>query len=601
METDAQEVLIDDDDEFKNHEQLISNSIAKLIDKAVSIENTETLAIDRIVDVVEKGQRKGFVKFKYNVRMAHGYVPTNKAIEYTIFDKDKAIESDTVNRYCLRSKMSKKERDELEKHRGTNKEMSGDIAIKEASVDAKKFFLESLPALNVTWKQLFYTMLDSTGNKDERIMKVIGSQYIPTPMIANMVDTEMLFQKYNNNAMILTNAGTAKSTTYARMGVKVLNRPSQAGMVGASVSNKVSEGNLVGSGCLVLDEFHKLEDESNIFDVLLNYMQSGMVFGAKLNAPVVKGTKTITFMDNVSSKGPKYFEENSSEMRKFLDLLTAHDKADMVGKRICHLLYGNNFRVISQTRDVTELSDKINMVSKQAISEKKKTIEEFLASDSVIKWIELKDEEYISEIEDILQGIDNDKLRTFIQGHLVYGVKQLRFAAIKLAIAENLDCFYTDKKLSLIAKTVILPAALKHYQLFKIANEESFSFFYNPKIKRLCELMNQGIAIQTVCEKLNMRLSDASRLYEMNRGAKKSQINRDYNMQIFLEAIETEDAENYFIDKTGSSKRTYYRIKAQYFKKKNQESKIDAIIKQEMGATLEDKIDEHVSDLLSKK
>jgi len=601
MENNGQDNWIDIENEFKNKETIVTDSKAWEIYKRISVEHTERLVIDRIVDVVEKSHRKGFVKFKYKMRMAHGFVPTNKAIEYTIFDKDRSVETDTLDRYCLRIKMSKKERDELEAHRATNSEMSGDIAIKEPPVDSKKFFLEHLPEVGITWKQLFYTMLDSTGNKDERIMKVIGSQFVPTPMEENELKTEMIFQKYNNNAIILTNAGTAKSTTFGRMGVKVYNRPSQAGMIGASINNKVSEGNLVGSGSLVLDEFHKLEDESNIFDVFLNYMQSGIVSGGKLNSPEVRGTKTISFIDNVSCAGPNHPDENAGEMRKFLDLLTSHGKADMCGKRICHLLYGNKFRVVSQSREGVELYARICMVGKQAISEKKEMINALLSSDIIMNWIQVPDDEYIGNLREIQQGIDNEKVRSFIDGHIDYGVKQLRFAAVKLAIGENLECFYMDKKPSWIAKMVILPSALKHYKLFKIANEESFSHFYNSKNVRLCKLMDQGIAIQTACEKLNMRLSDASRLYEQYKGTTKSQINKDRNMQIFLEAIDSEDALNYFMDKTGCSERTYYRIKTEYFKKKKQEGLIDIVVSQGLEKPLEDKIDEHVSDLLKKK
>ena len=351
------------------------------------------------------------------------------------------------------------------------------------SFDAKKVF-ERLGQEGVKWPEMVNYLLDDTGTKDERIINLVKSQMVRFPL-----SEHMLWQPFNNHAICLTNTGTAKTTTYTRIGIKPSSDYSVPGLVGTvKEKGEVQLGTLAGTGTVALDEFTEEVNSNNteIVNHILDYLEQGYT-KRSLSTPIeCVGTKAVTLLGNCSDLNPK-----PSEFRKAIVKIATADSLARVGRRFGLIYFGNDFKKVQNKRRDIEAVSKLRVLINSALNQNEVKIKRIL--NMCLDWLEEEDKEYKEKVMSYSRHCSENLLNEFIYGN-ARASSRIKMAGLKQAIVDNLDKITISKGYKKLVNEVILPEAKKNYQKFKEYNYKSFDKMVDKKMMLFEELVRAGVS-----------------------------------------------------------------------------------------------------------
>jgi len=274
------------------------------------------------------------------------------------------------------------------------------------------------------------------------------------------------FQEYNNHAIILTNSGTGKSTSFERItGELPAEGFSVPGLLGAAEQSKggkwtVTTGSLSGSGTAVFDEFPNKKDP--IVPALLGYLRKGQgnrELAARVNC---NGTKAVVFLGN-------YNKLCAEDLQSNIVSLATSKALDRVSNRFGHILYGY-FKPVGEHKENEFKSFYYRTIINYMILKNERKINSlFRRAES---WIQKSDKKYSEFALNYSEYVKYDSMRSFIRGFAAH-IPRVRCGGLKRAILEHLDKIDETLSTKIVWKELIKPSAEHYYTLFKQLNKET--------------------------------------------------------------------------------------------------------------------------------
>lgn len=407
--------------------------------------------------------RQGFVETEQQYRVLYSKIP-NTNTTYTILDMNGDRERGTQQMSLL--KYDKKEYTGP----GVGEVRENDHFAKLVPpVDADEL-IQKIEDSDITWKDYIKLLADDTGQKDDRLIQLGLAAKIPLPNDEN----REFWQSVNNHALSVLETGTGKSTLYSRLqGAQPSSDWSEAGLIGSVDFNtnsdrKTTVGALQGDGMYAFDEFPEVnKDQTSIFKRILNYTESGEAKRDIVQQVVVHGTKTLIFFGN-----PPLKEISERDFKRILEKLAGDGDLKRVGRRIGHIYYGEDFKTVDATDKNASQVRFLRLTVNEIINQSYTNIKILLQMAK--PWLQKRDEQYGEELQKYVGYADED-VRNFISGH-TRATSRIKCAALKYAIAVNLDKVYNTTDPEGLFEGTILPRAKRQYRAFKDYNQKSFSF-----------------------------------------------------------------------------------------------------------------------------
>ena len=319
------------------------------------------------------------------------------------------------------------------------------------------------------FKKLLDWLIDDTNSKDERITTIIKACYLPLPI------DDLYFQRYNNHAIVITNAKTGKTHTYSNISGKVPSVDySEAGLIGTNSQHGINKGSLSGTGFFGFDEITGLKDKestsSGIANRLLNYMEDGVSIRDLATKIECRGTKSLIFFGNTTG----IISENS--MNKTMTLFVNSLDTEKLGRRLAHIIFNDEIK-ICKNKKLTRKDLKAKKIIKNIITEivkdaKDKIIDELERMSNFLEQdIEGEDIEYHSILDSLSDSLQTSSMKRLIKG-IKMSTSRLHFASAKIVLLNNLDKIVLSK--DKIDISVFSDELRYYYKKFKEWNIETF-------------------------------------------------------------------------------------------------------------------------------
>lgn len=388
-------------------------------------------------------------------RIAFATLPnSNQAL--TIYDKSFKVEKG-FNEIALKCP-PKNFLISLEKHEVWDKEMhGGQIYVRTSPIDIH----EALSCIR--WRDYLENFIDDTGKKSQIIKDLAKINLIPYKR-----------QNLNPHAIILTNSGTAKSTTFSKiMGEEPASSTSEAGMFGSveevNGQRRPIVGSLAGEGMAVFDEFPDIK--YTLVNRMLNYLETGETIRKLVVEINCSGSKTVTFLGN-------YTELTEEDFMKNIVGLATEKALDRVGRRFGFIIF-NELPKIDKSRDfdLDETSQQRSII-KYAVEHASRKIDSIMKN--ARKWMGEQDSEYEMKVLDIKKMCADERVKHFLEGCMMQ-TPRIKCGAAKLTIIENLDLIISSKSLKTLYKQVLKPQIEANYDKLKQYNLDSFLNFKHEK------------------------------------------------------------------------------------------------------------------------
>lgn len=357
-------------------------------------------------------------------------------------------------------------------------------------LDVKDFF-KIIQELKIEWKTFLDYLIDDTGKKDERIINIAKATYMPSP------DINSFYASINNHAIVVSNSGVGKSTTFSRLTGKQPEADySIPGLVGTIIDNKVTGGSLNGKGIYVFDEFPQTnETRSMVVASLLNYMESGETIRDLAQKIYCKGTKTLIFLGNV----PREYNEKNFE--EILLKLAGQDAFQRVGRRIAHVLFKLNFKEINPSHENPTYISFLRYVLESAITQNTQKIRKIYSHFK--NWLFEEDEEYINTIKSFIRFSSFKLVSQFLEGN-ARAYTRIKNGAIKWTILENLDKITLNKANSKELIAHLEKEIKRNYETLKNYNYDSYEFLQEGKKAKAIEMFKIGKTETEIAEELDI-------------------------------------------------------------------------------------------------
>jgi len=363
---------------------------------------------------------------------------------------------------------------------------------------------------NIAWRRVIRFLLDttSTQDKDERIVDLAISSLYPLPL-----KEYFLWQKFNNHAIVLTNSGVAKSTTYEQAGFNPSCDYSIPGMIGSVIEGKATVGSLAGTGAFVLDEFTKpeLREHGELITYLLNLLESGFTKRTLQQNVDCISTKQVLFFGNCRTNKP----DGYSFMNELVRIATEHTP-ERVGRRFAHIYYGSDFTKVPA--QVSTFDDKVLLIAirlmiNSAVNQSEPKTQRILHAAQ--HWLSEPDNEYEHEVLSLLKYIEITALKEFLMGCSRNAIR-LRMAGLKWSIISNLDIIVMEESLAKVYSKVMEDANAAYIR-FKSYNMKSYQFMINLKRKKFVELyptIAQGVTLKEIADRIEVPVTTCHRWKE---------------------------------------------------------------------------------------
>jgi len=471
-----------------------SKKLERLVRKVKS-HATMILNITDLVDVYKIEGSGNVLSSGPLYRVAFSNIPNAQDV-FTILDKgfnmDRGVNEITVKKVPT-SAISK-----LRKYDTWKDQKVGEM-VKRIDPFDSKFIFEQLFNLGLDWSDCVNYLIDDTGKKDERIKNVFKAQYMPLPMEPGV------WQQFNNHSIILSNSGVGKTVSSQRLtGQPTVTTPTIPGLIGSEASSPdggigTTKGLLSGTGLISIDEFP--EADNPIVNDLLNYIDQGLVIRG-IRTPVrCEGVKCIQFLGNSD------YKYSGASLLKNIICLSTGKTLSRVGRRFAHVLYGNDFRVVTpQVSDMKVVAKIRNMIT-SITNQHSRTIHSLFKKS--IRWIQTPDKEYKDIMLEMSQLSKEVKIQEFMRG-LSMSAPRIKLGAVKWAMLDNLDKITFSRKLGgakTIHKNIILPEALINYEKLKGYNFISFGFVEEGQKGVFKEMYSEGADIEYIAFLLNKSTS----------------------------------------------------------------------------------------------
>jgi len=470
-----------------------SKNIERLIRKVKS-HPTTILIIKNLIDVYRIGGEGNVLSSGPLYRIAFANIP-NAQDTFTVLDKAFSMErgqNEITIKKIPTSAIAK-----LKKYETWKDQKIGEMVRMIDSFDSKYIF-KQLQNLGLQWTDCIDYLLDDTGKKDKRIIDVFKAQFMPLPMEPGV------WQQFNNHSIILTNSGVAKTITSQRLtGQPTITDPTIPGLIGSEMAGPsmsgTTKGLLNGTGMISIDEFPESDDP--IVNDLLNYIDQGLVVRG-IRTPVrCEGVRCIQFLGNSDYKC-------SGEMLlKNIITLSTGKTLSRVGRRFAHILYGNEFRVVSpQVSDVNVVAKIRNMI-KSIINQNNRVIDSIFRKS--VGWLQIPDKGYKDKMLEMATLSKEVKIQEFIRG-MSTSSPRIKLGAIKWAMLDNLDSIAFSRKLGgakVIYKNIILPQAKQNYEKLKEYNYMSFGFVEEGQKSVFKEMFAEGVDMEYISYLLNKSMA----------------------------------------------------------------------------------------------
>jgi hypothetical protein len=387
----------------------------------------------------------------------------NPLMLYTLYTQDFSLRRGFVNGVCFRTVSVKKFAKQSLSDQWVGK-IQGTFCEVTPALNIYKF-IERLNANNLwTWKELVNIVADGTGIVSKDVKDIMLASVLRLP-----VEYHEKLQPFNNHSILVTNSHIGKTESYKRItGYDAGSDYSIAGLFGGFNDKNIKEGILNGEGFHAFDEFPTFnKDKISPMENLLQYCNNGTTTRQLVDAIRCVGTKTISFFGNVDSS--KYGED---ALFKLLDDLKGKSTLGALGTRLGHVIYGINFRFI----DVVDSYDKalvqnIRLAGEVMMLEKRGEILKVINYFKPI--LEKIDSEYVDYFEDMSKLAHKEGMHDFLRG-FKHSWLRVRMGALKKAIYENLDSFYTLPFKDLIKKIEF--DFFVNYESLRNYNFKSFGF-----------------------------------------------------------------------------------------------------------------------------
>lgn len=420
------------------------------------------LHIKNIVDVItlNKKQVNDFVQSKNEYRIAFASIP-NTTDNFTVLDRHFRLSVGMMEipaKYIDSKKLEKFSRFDTWKHL-----IKENVVEYVDAYDAKKILL-LLRKHKIAFRKIIDYLLDDTGKKDRRILDIVRSVIFPIPMYVRKQ-----LQQFNNNGIIYTNSSTGKSTTFLRvLGYQPAGNVTEAGLLGGiSSSKQVMAGTLNGTGCEIIDEYPETK-EVPIINKLLSYTESGEATRELCDRIVCRGTKSIFIMGNCH-------QNDEHSLNRELTRIASGRTLERIGRRYCHVIFGLRYNVVPPANYSVAVIERLrNIVRSVMFAGEGRAIQSIFYC---LNWVQEDDLDYSVRMKSLTAFAVYDDIKDYVSG-LSLGFSKLKFAAVKVAVLNNLDALVLcndDKKIKLIMEG-ILSEAKSQYEKFKEYNLESFSF-----------------------------------------------------------------------------------------------------------------------------
>jgi len=465
---------------------MVGNSkIVKFLRKMKPYDYMSLDISNKVTDYIYK-KKKGIWTYKPNYDFLYAKPPRADKIEFTIIDPSFSM-SIGRNEICLRSVNKNSKKTEKKFPNLSNMEVKQELCIKIQEYNVRKV-LRELKDKKILWKEILDYILDDTGTKDQAIKDVSKSVLLPMPLF-----DVSLFQQFNNHAFIITNTGVAKTTTFIRSGVHTSSDWSVPGLFGTFDKQHIP-GFLSGSGPAIFDEFNEAEshEKTHIVNHLLNYLQQGIADRKKKGMSPCYGTKSIVFMGNCNTN------MDYDDFLRTISFLTSKDKLDRIGRRFCHLLYGEYKQVKPTSFDHFALIHSRLFMNSLLFEVKSKLPSCIMYS---LKWAQIDDKEYKKEINKMLRYVRADYIEDYMRG-MKGAISNLKMAGIKAALMDNLDSLVTGSVKN-VMKESVMPDAEEYYRRFKAYNLKSISHFIDKVKFNAFNLYESGKSISEIAAEIH--------------------------------------------------------------------------------------------------
>lgn len=440
---------------------------------------------------------------------------TNTDQSFTIIDPDFKIEEDTAQTVCVQS-LHKREVSDSEEYPRTeswlDEELRGELVKIVPFIDTNEFFEQLQNMEEINWEDFIYMLADDTDSKDRRIMQMGLFSQIELPKNSQL---QKFYQSTNGHMIIATQTGTGKSTMWERL---TGNEPSsdwtQAGLIGSVDMGEglTIKGDLHGQGAHVFDEFPEKDGKDvGIMKHLLNYMESGQTTRSTHRTVRCEGTKNLVFLGNLP-----FDEVSERSFQHLLSKLGGDGPKDRLGRRIGHILYGNDFNEVNPGPEskaaVQFLRNSLQTLTNQNTQKIKLLLE------WTVDWVSQEDDDYTDTIRDYTTYAE-DETRSFLNAH-ARATSRIKMSALRLAIIENLPQINQTDELRDLWSDTITSQAVRNYQNFKEYNINSIEFLLENDKKYAMQEFEKGKSPSQVQERFAASKSKLEKWYEEHKKEK---------------------------------------------------------------------------------
>jgi len=272
------------------------------------------------------------------------------------------------------------------------------------------------------WREFTDELIAWKCEKDERIKLVHKATLL-----------RGIESKINPHSLQFTNAGTGKTEFYERVGHRHDKVTPRSFLGFAKSPEEMYPGVVDGTELPFGIDQIESQGAPQIMRYLFTAMEQG--YGRVSSGAVEFLVKTKSSFHILGN--PIGYE--TSPMKSFGSLIDHISYNPAIGRRFGIIVYGRDFkRVRPKTKDLTGWSQAISFfraVEEYALPELKKISED----EDVWGWLRTPIPNYSETIKKVIEGIENEAVRVFLEEHALGAQHRVRAAALNVAIVENLD------------------------------------------------------------------------------------------------------------------------------------------------------------------
>ena len=345
---------------------------------------------------------------------------------------------DTIGRYIddLPTKLKHKIVDILNEHGSNLGNKLEEINLSQELIRSY-IFTEPIPSLKDTtaiekigddWTAFTYELTGwNAPAKDERLRLVQKPHLL-----------RGLIMRLNPHALICTNAGTAKTTFYKKVGI-VVDRATKSSMTGFAKNPEE-----VFTSTMHHNELSYCIDqiESNYWNILnqaFNLLEDG-------HARVDVGSTKVHVDGNFSLSLLANPTESTTDPTKDFSLILNHlSKNPALGRRFGPIVYGTDYKVVPPGRDADLKDwDKALTFFRAVEDYTRPKLKEIIADPAIWDWMAETIPTYQHTIDELTAEVPDDQVRNFLREHGKAGQHRVKAAALYSSLVDNLNHIALD-------------------------------------------------------------------------------------------------------------------------------------------------------------